>query len=74
MAFGNEGLYASWSSQEPMKIHQRGLKRRINIYSMVGNQEIVGELENYSGFNTVLLTRLPQHPKPPYKEFCSSQL
>lgn len=23
-----------------MKIHQRGLKRRINVYSMVGNQEI----------------------------------
>lgn len=47
-----------------------------SIYSaLVGKKEIVGELDNYSGFNTALITGLFQHPELPHKEFhCSSQL
>lgn len=56
------------------KSHQKDLKTRINIYIMMEDQEIVGELENFSGFNTAPITGLPQPSNSLYKKvYCFSQ-
>lgn len=35
---------------------------------MVGKKETVGRLDNYSGFNTALITGLFQHPELPHRD------